>query len=73
MSQELIAKFEHAGPSEAQVRWFLKEFETQRDYFDRRLEKLSRKIATANILILILAVAFSSLIVVAAILLAFVA
>jgi hypothetical protein len=73
MSQELIAKFEHAGPSEAQVRWFSKEFEAQRDYFDRRLEKLSRKIATANILILILAVAFSSLIVVAAILLAFVA
>ena len=73
MSQELIAKYEHAGLSEGQVRWFLKEFEVQRDYFDRRLEKLSRKIATANILILILAVAFSSLIVVAAILLAFVA
>ena len=73
MSQELIAKFEHASLSEAQVRWFLKEFAAQRDDFDRRLEKLSRKIATANLLILILAVAFSSLIVVAAILLAFVA
>jgi hypothetical protein len=73
MNQELIAKFEHAGLSAGQVRWFLKEFEAQRDYFDRRLEKLSQKIATTNVLILILAVAFSSLIVVAAILLAFVA
>ena len=73
MSQNLIAQLEHIDMSEAQTRWFLKKFEDQRTYFDERLEKLSREIAAAKVLILILAIALSGASVALAILLAFAA
>jgi hypothetical protein len=51
----------------------LKKFEDQQTYFDQRLEKLSREIASAKFLILILAIALSSASIALAILLAFAA
>ena len=73
MSQNLVAPFEHVGTSEVQTRWLLKKFEDQQTYFDQRLEKLSREIAAAKFLILILAIALSSASIALAILLAFAA
>lgn len=73
MSQNLIAKLEHVEMAEAQTRWFLKKFEDQRTYFDQRLERLSREIAAAKVLILILAIALSSASIAVALLLAFAA
>jgi hypothetical protein len=73
MSQNLIAQFEHVGTSEVQTRWLLKKFEDQQAYFDQRLERLSREIAAARVLILILAVALSGASVAVALLLAFAA
>jgi hypothetical protein len=71
MSQNLIAKLEHIDMAEAQTRWLLKKLEDQRIYFDGRLERLSREIAAAKVLILILAIALSGAGVAVAILLAF--
>jgi hypothetical protein len=73
MTQNLIAKFEHVDLSETQTRWFLKKFEDERAYFNERLERLSREIAAAKVLILILAIALSGASVAVAILLAFAA
>jgi len=73
MSQNLIAQFEHVGTSEVQTRWLLKKFEDQQTYFDQRFERLSREIAAAKVLILILAVALSGASVAVALLLAFAA
>ena len=73
MSQNLIAKLEHVDIAEAQTRWLLTKFEDQQTYFDQRLEKLSREIAAAKFLILILAIALSSASIALAILLAFAA
>jgi|HubBroStandDraft_5_1064220.scaffolds.fasta_scaffold1884881_1 hypothetical protein len=70
MSQNLIAKLEHIDTSAAQTRWFLKKFEDQQTYFDQRLERLSREIAAAKVLILILAIALSGASVAVAILIA---
>ena len=73
MSQNLIAKLEHVEIAEAQTRWLLKKFEDQQTYFDQRLERLSREIAAAKLLILILAIALSGASIAVAMLLAFVA
>jgi hypothetical protein len=73
MNQNLIAKFEHIDTSEAQNRWLLKKFEDQVIYFDQRLERLSREIAAAKVLILILAIALAGASVAVALLLAFAA
>jgi hypothetical protein len=51
----------------------LKKFEDQQTYFDQRLERLSREIAAAKLLILILAIALSGASIAVAILLAFAA
>jgi hypothetical protein len=73
MSQNLLAKLEHIDASEAQTRWFLKKIEDQQTYFDERLERLSREIAAAKVLILILAMVLSGASVAVALLLAFAA
>jgi hypothetical protein len=73
MSQNLIAKLDRVDIAEAQTRWLLTKFEDQQTYFDQRLEKLSREIAGAKFLILILAIALSCVSIALAILLAFAA
>jgi hypothetical protein len=73
MSQNLIAQLERIDTSETQTRWFLRKIEDQQTYFDQRLERLSREIAAAKALILILAVALSGASIAVAILLAFAA
>jgi hypothetical protein len=73
MSQNLIAKLDRIDIADAQTRWFLKKFEDQQTYFDQRLERLSREIADAKLLTLILAIALSGASIALAILLAFAA